>query len=151
MVLLRRRRQYSLPQRHSVFHTGQRQHVYTAGSLAPPAVKDSFNTILEQSQNNPGNAGMNTKKHVLLHAKHSRVRAVRQARFAKARQKIIPTPRKGSGRLSCRSRQQFSNVSCKTDAPEKVQSRRTRKNARKSPAHGPLSTPPICQGTGPSA
>ena len=54
-----------MPQRPPVFHTGQRkpsggegalrrataeirQHVSTAGSLAPPAVKDIFNTIPEQ-------------------------------------------------------------------------------------------------------
>ena len=36
-----------------VFHTGERQHVSTAGSLAPPAVKVFFNTILQQSGNFP--------------------------------------------------------------------------------------------------
>ena len=39
-----------------VFHTGQKQHVSTAGSLTPPAVKDSFNTILEQSHLNNWNS-----------------------------------------------------------------------------------------------
>ena len=32
-----------------MFHTGERSHVSTAGSLAPPAVKDMFNIILQQS------------------------------------------------------------------------------------------------------
>ncbi len=35
VVLLRPERQHSLPQRQPVFHTGERQHVSTAGSLAP--------------------------------------------------------------------------------------------------------------------
>ena len=39
IFLLRHRRQHALPQRQPVFHTGERQHVSTAGSLAPSCGK----------------------------------------------------------------------------------------------------------------